>query len=90
MPRNGNRGANTKKSSAPTASNNDEFDSNVVFGDVKTKKKAKQSSTAEDTAKKGGDTVPTLGDDLPKKPDTRKLVSNIPIRLTVAKMVLKM
>ena len=77
MPKNGNRGANTRKQNAPFASNNEEIDSNVIFGDAKTPKKAERGSTAGDSAKKGGDSLTTLGDDPPKKPDTRKLVSKI-------------
>lgn len=76
MPKNGKRGANTRRPNAPFASNNEEIDSNVIFGDAKTKKKAERGSTAGDSSKKG-DTVTTLGDDPPKKPDTRKLVSKI-------------
>lgn len=74
MPKNGNRGA--KKSNIPFASN-EEIDSNVVFGDAKTPKKAKQGSTAEFPAKNGGDNIPASSEAPPKKPDTRKLVSNI-------------
>ena len=77
MPKNSNRGVNTKKSNGPFASNNEDIDSNVIFGDAKSKKKVDQGSMARDSAKKGGDTVITLGDDTPKKPDTRKLVSEI-------------
>lgn len=77
MPKNGGRGANIKKSNYPFASNNEDVDSNVVFGDAKTTRKAKQGSTTEDAAKKGGDIVPASSEDPPKKPDTRKLVSNI-------------
>lgn len=77
MPKTGNRGGNTKKSNAAFASNSEDFDSNVVFGDVKTKSKAKQGSTVDDSAKKGGDNVPASGEDHPKKPDTRKLVRNV-------------
>lgn len=77
MPKNGNRGANTKKSNVPFASNAEDLDSNVVFGDAKTTRKSKQSSTAEGSARKGGDVVPASSEDPPKQPDTRKLVSNI-------------
>ncbi len=70
MPKNGNRGANSKNSNVPFASNNEDIDSNVVFGDAKTKRKAKQDSA-------GGDVVTAAGDDPPKKPDTKKLVSNV-------------
>ena len=77
MPKSGNRGANIKKADAPPASINEDIDSNVIFGDAKTKKKAKQGSTTGDAAQKGGDNVINLGHDVPKKPDTRKLVSNI-------------
>ena len=73
MPKNGNRAA--KKSNIPF--NNEDIDSNVVFGDAKTAKKAKQGSTAEPSAKKGGDNIPALNEGPPNKPDTRKLVSNI-------------
>lgn len=76
MPKNGNRGANARRPNTPSASNNEEIDSNVIFGDAKNKKKAERGSTAGDSSKKG-DTVTTLGDDPPKKPDTRKLVSKI-------------
>lgn len=80
MPKNGNRGANTKKSDTTVASNNKGMDSNVVFGDSKTSRKAKQGNAADESAKKGRDVdvVPTSGKDLPKKPDTRKLVSSTP------------
>lgn len=77
MPKNGNRGANTKKPNVPFTSNNDEIDSNVVFGDAKTTRNVKKASTAEDSARKGGDIAPASSEDAPKKPDTRKLVSNI-------------
>ena len=77
MPKNGSRGANVKRPNAPSASNNEEIVSNVIFRDEKSKRKAKQGSTADDSAKKGGDIVPALGDEQQKKPDTRKLVSNI-------------
>ena len=77
MPKNGNRGANTKKSNNPFASNNEEIDSNVIFGDVKATRKAKQGSTAEDSAKKAGNIVAASSEDVPKKPDTRTLVSNV-------------
>lgn len=73
MPKNGNRGANTKKSNVPFSSNNDDVGSNVVFGDAKTTRKAKQGSTAEDSAKKEGG---VSSENQPKMPDTRKLVSN--------------
>lgn len=76
MPKNGNRGANTKRSNVPFASNNEDIDSNVVFGDAKTTRKAKQDSTAEDSAKAGGDAVPASGEGS-KKLDNRKLVSSI-------------
>ena len=85
MPKNGNRGA--KKSNIPFASNHEDIDSNVVFGDAKTPKKAKQGSTAEASAQKGGDNIPASSEGPPKKPDTRKLVSNIPIHLIVAEMI---
>lgn len=75
MPKNGNRGVNTKNANAPFASNNKDIDSKVIFGDAKTTRKAKQGSTVEDSAKKG-DTVPASSEDPPKKPDPRKLVSN--------------
>ncbi|CAD6590293.1 MAG: hypothetical protein ASARMPRED_004713 [Alectoria sarmentosa] len=73
MPKNGNRGANTKKTNVPLASNND-IDSNVVFGDTKTKRKATQGSTAESSAKKGGNLVPASNEDTPKKLDSRELI----------------
>lgn len=76
MPKNGNRGASTRRPNAPSASNNEEIDSNVIFGDAKTKKKAERGSTVGDISKKG-DTTASLGDDPPKKPDTRKLVSKV-------------
>ncbi len=76
MPKNGNRGANTKKSNVPFAST-DDVDSNVVFGDAKNNKKAKQGSRAEDSAKIGGGIVPASSEDSSKKPDTRTLVSKI-------------
>ena len=76
MPKNGNRGANSKKSNVPFAST-DDIDSNVVFGDAKNMKKAKQGSRAEDSAKTGGGIVPASSDVSSKKPDTRTLVSRI-------------
>lgn len=76
MPKNGNRGANTKKSNISFASNNEDIDSNVVFGDAKTTRKVKQASTAEDSARKGGTIAPASSEDAPTKPDTRKMVSN--------------
>ena len=76
MPKNGNRGANTKRPNAPFASNIEDVNSDVIFGDAQTKRTAKQGSTAGDLAKKGGDIVTTSADDPPKKPDTRKLVGN--------------
>ena len=77
MPKNGNRGANTKRSNGPFASNNEDIDSNVIFGDAKSKKKAKQGSIAGDLVKKEGDIASATGDDPPKKLDTKKLVSEI-------------
>ena len=75
MPKNGNRGANTKKSNLPFASNKEDINSNVVFGDARTKRKDKQGSTADESAKKGGAVVPVSSENVPKQPDTRKLVS---------------
>ena len=77
MPKNGNRGANTKRSDGPFASNNEDVDSNVIFGDAKSKKKAKPGSMAGDSAKKEGDIASAIGDDPFKKPDTKKLVREI-------------
>ena len=77
MPKNGNHGANTKKSNVPFASNKEDVDDNVIFGDAKTTRKATQGSTAESSAKKGGNIVPASSEDPPKKLDSRKLVSNI-------------
>lgn len=77
MPKNGNRGANTEKSHGPFASNNEDIDSDVIFGDAKSKKKAKQGSIAGDSVKKEGDTASAIGDDPPKKPDIKKLVSEV-------------
>lgn len=89
MPKNGNRGANTRKSNVSLASNNEDIDSNVVFGHAKTTRKAKQSSTAEDSATKVGDIVPASSEDPPKQPDTRKLVSNIESRQIITNMIPK-
>ena len=77
MPKNGNRGANSKRSNGPFASNNEDIDSNVIFGDAKSKKKAKPGSMAGDPLKKEGDIASAVGDDPPKKLDTKKLVSEI-------------
>ena len=77
MPKNGNRGANTKKPNVPFAWNNEEIDSNVIFGHAKATRKAKQGSTAEDSAMTGGNIVPASSEDASKKPDTRTLVSNV-------------
>ena len=77
MPKNGNRGANTKRSNGPFASNNEDIDSNVIFGDAKSKKMAKQGNMAGDSVKKEGDIASAIGDDPPKKPDAKKLVSEI-------------
>ncbi len=70
MPKNGNRSANSKNLNVPFASNNEDIDSNVVFGDAKTKQKAKKGSA-------GRDVVTASGEDPPKKPDTKKLVSDV-------------
>lgn len=75
MPKNGHHGA--KKPNVPFASNNEDIDSNVVFGNVKTPKNASQGSTAEGSLKKGEDNMPASSEGPPKKTDTRKLVSNI-------------
>ena len=90
MPKNGNRGANVKRPNAPSASNNEEIESNVIFRDEKSRRKAKQGSTADDSVKKGGDIVPASGDGQPKKPDTRKLVSNSQKALNCRRDTLKM
>lgn len=74
MPKNGNRGANAKILDGPFASNNEDIDSNVVFGDAKSKKKTKQGSIPGQSIKKEGGTASVIGDDPPKKPDTKKLV----------------
>ena len=73
MPKNGSRGVNSKL----LASNSEDIDSNVVFGDSKAKKKAEQGSAGEGSAKKGGNFVSASGDDALKKPDTRELVGSI-------------
>ena len=77
MPKNGNRGANSKRSNGPFASNNEDIDSNVIFGDAKSHKMAKQGNIAGDSMKKEGDFASAIGDVSPKKPDTKKLVSEI-------------
>ena len=77
MPKNGNRSDNAKKVNVSFTPNNEEIDSNVVFGDANPKKKTKRGSTTDDSAKKGGDIVPALGSGPSKKSDTKKLVSNI-------------
>ena len=77
MPKNGNRGANTKRSNGPFASNNEDIDSNVIFGDAKSKKNTKKGNMAGDSVKKEGDIASAIGDDPSRKPDTKKLVSEI-------------
>ena len=77
MPKNGNRGANAKRSNGPFASNNEDVDSNVIFGDPKFKKKEKQGIMAGDSVTKEGDIASAIGDNPPKKLDTKKLVSEI-------------
>ena len=77
MPKNGNRGPNTTRSNGPFASNNEDIDSNVIFEDAKSKKKAKQGSMVGDSVKKVGNIASAISDDPPKKPDTKKLVSEI-------------
>lgn len=77
MPKNGNRGGNTKKANIPFTPNNEDGDSNVVFGDAKTTRKAKQDNMAEDAAKNRGDVPAASGEGPSKKPDSRKLVSTI-------------
>ena len=76
MPRNVGRSANFKKANIPSASNNEDDDSNVIFGDPKAMKKVKHGSIAESSAGQGGNNVPASSEDPLKKPDPRKLVSN--------------
>lgn len=85
MPKNGHRGP--KKSNTPFTSNHEDVDSNVVFGDTKTAKKASRGSTTEGSLIKGEDNMPASSEGPPKKPDTRKLVSKTVKSYDCCKMI---
>ena len=68
MPK-GGRGVSSKKSAAPSISN--EEDSNVVFGDASSTKKARKTCVDNDRGSKVGAALA----EGPKKPDTRTLIA---------------
>ncbi len=66
------RGGKSKKPTAPIASGED--DSYIVFGDGKPKKKTKTAESGSSSGQSGTVDGQAVGDDAPKKPDTRKLI----------------
>ena len=70
----GKRGGNggSKKTAVPQTQNTE--DNYIVFSNAKDEAKTKKASSKASTSKDGVTENPATGEDVPRKPDTRKLI----------------